>query len=109
MQTMELLPKKLEDTLPPLYATEEIKPENKILHIRYIAIFSNWEWYLCEYDKETKTAFGFVRGHEDEWGYFSLQEMQEINDENLKIIRDENFQAITFKELKDEISRTTKQ
>ncbi|MEA3352415.1 MAG: hypothetical protein U9Q33_01165 [Campylobacterota bacterium] len=88
---MELLPKELEDTLPKLYDTEDILTDKKILHIRFIAIFSNWEWYLCEYDNNTKRAFGYVKGHEAEWGYFSLTEFQEINDENLKIIRDENF------------------
>jgi len=96
---MELLPKKIEETLPKLYETENIKIENKILHIRYISIFSNWEWYLTEYDKEQKLAFGYVKGFENEWGYFSLQEFEEINNENLKIIRDEHFTPITFKEL----------
>ncbi len=99
---MELLPQELEVTLPALYETENIPTHKKILHIRYIAIFSNWEWYLCEYDKDTKTAFGYVKGFENEWGYFSLQEFQEINDENLKIIRDENFTPIQFKELKND-------
>lgn len=100
---MELLPKELEEKLPPLYETEDTPTDEKTLQIRYISIFSNWEWYVCEYDKESKTFFGFVKGHEDEWGYFSLQEFQEINEENLKIIRDENFTPITFKELKNEI------
>ena len=96
---MELLPKEIEDTLPTLYSTEHITINNKILHMRYISIFSNWEWYVIEYDKETKTFFGYVKGFENEWGYFSLQEFEELNNDNLQIIRDESFTTITFKEL----------
>lgn len=92
--------KEIEDTLPKLYATENVKEDEKILQVRYISIFSNWEWFVCEYDKESKVAFGYVIGLEKEWGYFSIEEFQEINDENLQIIRDESFEAIKFKDLK---------
>jgi Protein of unknown function (DUF2958). len=36
-------------------------------------------WYATEYDPETKTFYGYVSifGDEnDEWGYFSLQELE---------------------------------
>ncbi len=102
---MKLLPKEIEQTLPKLYQTENIPTNEKILYIRYISIFSNWEWYVTEYDRDTKTFFGYVKGHEDEWGYFSLQEFEDINKENLQIIREESFKPITFKELQNELSR----
>lgn len=104
---MELLPKELEDTLPKLYETEKIPTKEKILYVRYISIFSNWEWYLCEYDSNKKLAFGYVQGHEKEWGYFSLIEFQDINNNNLMIIRDESFTPIKFKELKNERVKCT--
>ena len=97
---MELINKELEDKLPELYETENIDVDEKILQIKYISIYSDWEWYLVEYNKDTKIAFGYVIGQEKEWGYFSLEEFQEINDENLKIIRDEQFTKIKFKDLK---------
>ena len=56
--SMELLPKEIEITLPKMYETEKIVTSKKILHVRYISIFSDWEWYLCEYDSNSKTAFG---------------------------------------------------
>jgi len=96
---MELLPKKIEEKLPLLYATEETKIEEKILQIRYHSIYTNWEWYVVEYNKDTKIAFGYVIGQEKEWGYFSIEEFQEINKEYLQIIRDEEFVAIKYKEL----------
>ncbi len=96
--------KELENILPKLYETENIKTNNKILKVRYIAVNSNWEWYLVEYNKNTKIAFGYVIGYECEWGYFSLNEFDELNKDNLSIIRDESFKEIKFKELKDEES-----
>lgn len=98
---MELLPKKIEKELPELYATEHIKTEEKILQVRYLSIYTNWEWYLVEYKQEEQLAFGYVKGHENEWGYFSLKEFQEINDESLKIVRDENFTPTKFKDIKE--------
>lgn len=101
---MELLPKELEETLPKLYETENTPTTEKTLIIRYISIYSNFEWYLCEFDKDTKTAFGYVisgLGEDcNEWGYFNLEEMENINKDNLQIIREESFKPIKFKELK---------
>jgi len=96
---MKILPKEIEDTLPELYSTENTLLQNKILHIRYISIFSNWEWYVIEYDKTTKIFFGYVKGFESELGYFSLTEFEELNNDSLQIIRDESFTPRTFKEL----------
>ena len=96
---MELMTKELEQTLPKLYETEDIKTNNKILRVKYIAVNSSWEWYLVEYNKDTKIAFGYVIGHEKEWGYFSLKEFQELNKDGLSIIRDKTFQPIEFMEL----------
>lgn len=36
-------------------------------------------WFLTEYSKEEKIAFGYVTGlHEDEFGYVSLVELESI-------------------------------
>ena len=38
-------------------------------------------WYAISYDPETREFFGFVSifgDHCDEWGFFSLDEMQEV-------------------------------
>ena len=70
--------------------------------VKYIAVNSSWQWYLVEYNPDTKIAFGYVIGHEKEWGYFSLEEFQQLNNETLSIVRDESFQQKKFKELKNE-------
>ena len=96
----ELMTKELKEVLPKLYATENIKLEEKVLQVKYRSINSNWEWYLIEYDKEKKLAFGYVIGQEKEFGYFSLDEFKEVNEERIEIVRDTEFQAIKFKDLK---------
>ena len=49
----ELMPKGVAATVPPLYVTE--------------------------YDPATGEAFGLVEGFADEWGYFSICEMEALN------------------------------
>ncbi|MFA6138744.1 MAG: hypothetical protein WC667_11735 [Sulfurimonas sp.] len=84
------------NTFPKLYETENIKTGNKTLQMKFMEVKSGWEWYLTEFDAEEKIAFGFVKGFEKEWGYFSLTEMEDIP----TIIRDETFIKIQFKDLK---------
>lgn len=82
-------------TLPKLYETENVKTDNKVLQMKFMEVNSGWEWYLTEFDAKKKIAFGFVKGFEDEWGYFSLVEMGDIP----TIIRDDTFIKIKFKDL----------
>lgn len=71
----ELMPKELAATVPPLYATEdEADPMARV------KLFSRaWTWYVTEYDPATGEAFGLVEGFADEWGYFSIREMEALN------------------------------
>lgn len=86
------------ERVPKLYGQEKVKLSEKEVHAAYIIPFrSNWTWYMTEYDKETKEAFGLVLGQEAEWGYFSIEELEELGAQRLVL---ENFPK-TFKELKD--------
>ena len=38
---------------------------------------SGWYWFVTELHPD-RLAFGLVRGHETEWGYFSLDELQDL-------------------------------
>lgn len=76
---MKLITKELEKKLPKLYATEDIEAEDKVAIIKFFTPFSNWTWYGVEYDPEQGLFFGYVEGLENEWGYFSLAEFEEIN------------------------------
>jgi hypothetical protein len=39
--------------------------------------FSGWYWFGTE-ETEPGLWFGFVQGFEEEWGYFSMEEMQPL-------------------------------
>ena len=90
---MELITQ--EESYPALYKTEDIKTDEKMLYLRFYEQSSGWEWYLSEYDPDDKIAFGYVKGFESEWGYFSITEMQGIP----TIKRDYEFEPTKFKEL----------
>ena len=74
-------------------------------------------WYATEYYPEEKNFFGYVSifgGHEDEWGYFSLDELQNfrgkfgieidgklhVSKNGLGIERDLYFEEKRFSEIK---------
>ncbi|HAP4038422.1 TPA: DEAD/DEAH box helicase family protein [Enterococcus faecalis] len=86
------------ERVPELYAQEDVALADKQVHAAYIIPFrSNWTWYMTEYDRERKDAFGLVLGIEPEWGYFNLEELKELNAQRLIL---EDFPK-TFRELKD--------
>lgn len=73
----ELMPEELAATVPPLYATEwEAEP---IARVKLFSCFNGWTWLVTEYDPESGEAFGLVKGFEEEWGYFSIREMEALN------------------------------
>lgn len=73
----ELMPREIAGTVPVLYATEE--DDDPIARARLFSCLSGWTWLVTEYDPESGDAFGLVRGFEEEWGYFSIREMEELN------------------------------
>lgn len=75
----KMLTKELLKKLPPFYATEKTPIADKKLVVKFFTPWSNWTWYGVEYDPDERTFFGFVVGHEKEWGYFSLDELESCN------------------------------
>jgi len=71
---MELLPKELEDKIPKLYVQEK-RGDNAVVHLKFFDPCSQWTWFVLEYDG-IDSFFGLVIGHETEFGYFSLKELQ---------------------------------
>ena len=39
--------------------------------------FGGWYWFATELNSDGN-HFGFVQGYEDEWGYFSQQELESL-------------------------------
>lgn len=74
---MELLPKEVADRLPPLYS-QEGQGDEAIAQVKFFTPWTSWTWYASEYDPTERRCFGVVVGHEREFGYFSVDELEEI-------------------------------
>jgi hypothetical protein len=74
---MKLLPKEIADRLPPLYSQEE-RGEDAISQVKFFTPWTSWTWYASEYDPEQSLCYGVVVGHEREFGYFRIDELEAI-------------------------------
>ena len=94
------LPQSIVKTLPPLYATEIIAIEDKVIRAKFFCPWSQFTWWAVEFDPKDRICFGLVRGHETEWGYFSIDELDSIDGPGgLRIERDVHFRAQTVKDM----------
>jgi len=63
--------------IPPLYSTEDIPLEDKVIYGHFF--LGGSDWYIAEYDQEERIFFGYAILNEDyqnaEWGYISFDEL----------------------------------
>jgi hypothetical protein len=96
---MKLLTEEIRKRLPPLYATEETPLEEKIAQVKFFTPDSSWTWYAVEFDGED-IFWGWVQGFEEEFGTFSLSELQSVRGKlGLPVERDKFFEPTPLKEL----------
>lgn len=75
----ELMTKELGETIPALYTNENVENYDDVLAlVKLFSPYSNWTWYVTEWQGETGLCFGLVRGFETELGYFDLTELAEV-------------------------------
>lgn len=97
---MKLLTKTIEKKLPNMYETEDTPTQDKVVHVKYFCPWNHWTWYGVEYDPEFRTFFGYVVGHDNEWGYFDLESMETVTGPfGLKIERDLHWTPKKFSEI----------
>jgi hypothetical protein len=97
---MKLLTEELRAQLPPLYSQE--KNKDPTVHVKFFCPWNNWTWFATEgeQDEDDFRFFGYVCGHEEEWGYFVLSEMEEIRGPGgLTIERDLYFKPGPFSQV----------
>jgi len=90
---MELLTAQLREQLPPLRAQEKVL--DPIVHVKFFTPDSNWTWFVTEGSSEGEdfVFFGYVYGLEEEWGYFTLNELTGARGpKGLEIERDLQFE-----------------
>lgn len=96
---MELLPKELRRRFPSLRTTEGKEVEDISIIAKFFDPTGSWTWYATEFDGKD-TFFGYVRGFENEMGYFSLKELQSVRGQlGLGIERDLYFGEHTLAEV----------
>lgn len=82
------------ENIPKLYETEDVEIEDKIIHAKLFTPWTSWTWYVIEFDGENQ-CFGFVKGLDAEFGYFSLRELESIEGPfGLKVERDIYFEPM---------------
>lgn len=97
---MKLMTAELRATLPPLYSQEK-NPDPMVL-VKYFHPFCSWTWYGYEFDGEDQ-FFGLVAGNENELGYFSLSEMEQVKVRGLGMERDLHFSPTPLSKIKKEL------
>ena len=97
---MQLLTDELRQQIPKLYSQENVKPDDQTVYARFFfpAGRWGWTWFVTEGDSrdDDYIFFGFVVGDFDEWGYFSLNELESINIRGLTVERDLYFKPGKF-------------
>jgi len=95
----KLIPKEILVALPDLYDTEDtIDP---LCQVKLFTPDSNWTWYIIEFSHEdSDTCYGYVKGLENELGYFSLEEIADVRGAlNLPVERDIHFNPIKLSQI----------
>lgn len=102
---MELLTSELQAELPKLYAQEDNK--DPTVYAKFFFPARRWTWFVTEGESEGDDFrfFGYVVGNFDEWGYFSLNELQSINIRGLTVERDLYFEQGKFSEVIDKFRK----
>ena len=86
LRGMKLLPQEIREQLPPLYA-QDGKGGKAVVYVKYFTPSSNWTWLCTEGEPVLDESgiheidfkfFGLVFGHEREFGYFLLSELEEV-------------------------------
>jgi hypothetical protein len=97
-----LFPDDVKATLPKLYSQEGNK--DPTVYVKFFQPWGGWSWYATEGEQQDDQfiCFGYVVGHEREWGYFSVTELESITGPmGLKIERDIHFKAQPASQISD--------
>ncbi len=87
--------------IPAFYETEKIPTKEKVIQMHFF--LGGCDWYAMEYSPEDQLFFGFAVLNNDlemaEFGYFSLNELCELNVSFLEVDRDLHFQPTKAKDI----------
>lgn len=94
---MKLLTEEIKQMLPKLYE-QDGKGMEAIAYVHFFDTLSYWHWFGSEGQAEGEDFifFGLVKGHDNELGYFSLNELESLGE---RIERDLYFTPTPLSEL----------
>ena len=101
---MKLLTQAIEKSLPKLYETESIPLKEKEVICKFFNPIGAGRWYAIEGEQQEDDFifFGLIDLHEQELGYFSLNELLSTKlPLGIKIERDSRFNKCKLKEIHD--------
>ena len=82
MTKEELLPQKLLDKIPALYANDGMPAGEAIIKVKYFLASLTWLVTECELQGDDVLFYGYVINHSapdcSEWGYFTLNQLMEV-------------------------------
>ena len=94
---MKLLTKEIERLLAKEDSRNESDP---VAVVKFFTPWTYWTWYATDYDPVEKVFFGYVQGHENELGSFSLEELKSLKGPaGLRVERDLYFKPTRLSEL----------
>jgi len=98
---MQLLDKELRLELPALYGQEDKPNKDKNVYAKFFFPAGNWTWFVFEGSQQDDDFifYGYVIGHAEEHGYFSLNELEGIEIGGLSVERDLYFQTGRFEDV----------
>ncbi|MDZ7744812.1 MAG: hypothetical protein U5K77_03610 [Candidatus Saccharibacteria bacterium] len=65
MHTTSLLTKQELKSIPELYKSEDLKVDDMIVHAKFFTPWSNWTWYVMEFDGEDR-CYGYAKGNPED-------------------------------------------
>jgi hypothetical protein len=102
----DLMPAEVLAQIPRLY-TQDGNGEAALVHVKWFTPWSNWSWYITEYDPHDRIGFGLAVGHVAELGTVSLAELEEVRGPlGLRVERDLSFPPQTMREVRAYLRRT---
>jgi hypothetical protein len=96
---MKLLTKTLIKSIPKPHSQEG--NSDPVCHVKLFTPWGMWTWYVIEYNENIRMCLGLVKGFEEELGYFSLDELEEIRGPfGMKVERDLYFTPRKLSEIR---------
>jgi hypothetical protein len=102
----ELMPPELLAEVPRLYG-QVGKGDEALVYVKWFVPWSNWTWYITEYDPEDRIGFGLCVGFAAELGNVSVDELEAIQGPvGLRVERDLYFRPATIRDVREGLRRT---